>query len=226
MQKSSLSTLETPIEMRSSLYPYVKRVFDVVFSLSFIIIFSPLYLLIALLIKCDSPGPIFYVTTRLGKGGKHITVMKFRTMYVDAEERLMELLKQDSNLKREWDIFQKLKEDPRCTKIGKFLRRTSLDELPQFFNVLKGDLSVVGPRPHFIFELEKKKESPLQPHAHKILSIKPGITCIWQTSGRSHLSYEDRVKLDCLYAEKYSFALDLYLIIKTIPSLLFSKGAF
>lgn len=224
MDRSSASTL--PSYAPKVFFPRFKRLFDIVFSLSFILILSPIYLLIALLIKLSSKGPIFYVTKRLGKNKKHITVYKFRTMYLDADARLKDLLKKNPKMREEWEVYQKLKSDPRCTPVGKFLRRTSLDEFPQFFNVLKGDLSVVGPRPHFIFELEENKASPLHRYADKILSVKPGITGLWQTSGRSCLAYDDRVELDCLYVDKQAFLFDLYLILKTIPSVLFSKGAF
>jgi len=207
-------------------YPFFKRLFDLLFSLCFIILFSPIYLLIIAFIKLDSKGPIFYVGKRLGKGGGTIKVFKFRTMYVDAEKRLEELLKADPDVRKEWEVFQKIQDDPRCTLIGKFLRKTSLDEFPQFFNVLKGDLSVVGPRPHFIFELKEKENSPLRKYAHLVLAVKPGITGLWQVSGRSRLSYEDRVELDSLYMKKQSFFYDMLVILKTIPIVLFSKGAF
>jgi len=218
------SSVSTPSKSLSSLK--IKRVFDFLFSLIFVLVLSPVYLMIALLIKLDSKGPIFYVTKRLGKDKKHIKIYKFRTMYMDAEKRLQDILENNSEMRKEWEVFQKLRNDPRCTPIGKFLRRTSLDELPQFFNVLEGALSVVGPRPHFIFELEENDNSPLQKHAEKILSVKPGITGLWQTSGRNHLSYDERVQLDCQYVEKQAFFFDLMLIVKTIPSVLFSKGAF
>ncbi len=207
------------------LYPFFKRIFDLLFSLSFILIFFPVYLIIALLIKIDSKGPIFYVGKRLGKEKKHISIFKFRTMYLDAEELLDEMLKKDSKMEKEWGIYQKLQDDPRCTAIGKFLRKTSIDEFPQFFNVLKGDLSVVGPRPHYIYELEEKETSPLKKYAHLILAVKPGITGLWQISGRSHLSYEDRVELDSLYYKKQSFFYDLYVVLRTIPLVLISRGA-
>ena len=207
------------------LYPFFKRLFDLLFSLCFILIFSPIYLLIALLIKLDSKGPIFYVGKRLGKGKKHINIFKFRTMYLDAEKRLDELLRKDRKMEEEWEVYQKLQNDPRCTTVGKFLRKTSLDEFPQFFNVLKGDLSVVGPRPHYIYELEVKENSPLRKYAHLVLAVKPGITGLWQISGRSHLSYEDRVELDSLYYKKQSFFYDLYVVLKTIPLVLISRGA-
>lgn len=218
--------MELILEKRHIFYPFFKRLFDLIFSLCFITLLSPAYILIALLIKLDSKGPIFYVGNRLGRGGKYIKVLKFRTMYVDAEKRLEEMLKADPKMREEWEVFQKLQEDPRCTPIGRFLRRTSLDEFPQFFNVLKGDLSVVGPRPHFIFELEENDHSPLKKYAHLVLAVKPGITGLWQVSGRSRLSYEDRVELDSLYMKKQSFFYDLLVILKTIPIVLFSRGAF
>jgi undecaprenyl-phosphate galactose phosphotransferase len=207
------------------LYPFFKRLFDVLFSLSFIVVFSPLYLLLALLIKWNSKGPVLYIGKRLGKGGKHIEIFKFRTMYIDAEERLKDMLSSDPKMRSEWEVFQKLHNDPRCTYIGKFLRRTSLDEFPQFFNVLKGDLSVVGPRPHYIDELEGKENSPLKKYAHLVLATKPGITGLWQISGRSHLSYEDRVELDSLYFKKQSFFYDIKVVLKTVPLVLISRGA-
>lgn len=207
------------------LYPFLKRLFDVLFSLSFILAFSPIYFLLALLIKCDSRGPILYVGKRLGKGGGYINIFKFRTMYIDAEERLKEMLENNPKMKEEWQVFQKLHDDPRCTRVGKFLRRTSLDEFPQFLNVLLGDLSVVGPRPHYIEELEEKDNSPLKKYAHLVLAVKPGITGLWQISGRSHLSYEDRVELDSLYYKKQSFFYDLKVVLKTIPLVLISRGA-
>lgn len=218
--------METVVPKQTrTLYPFFKRLFDLIFSLSFIIIFSPIYVAITFLIKLDSRGPIFYVGERLGKNGKHIKIYKFRTMYIDAEERLEEMLKNNPQMEEEWNVYQKLQNDPRCTSVGKFLRKTSLDEFPQFFNVLKGDLSVVGPRPHYIYELEGKASSPLKKYAHFVLSVKPGITGLWQISGRSHLSYEDRVELDSLYYKKQSFFYDLYVVLKTIPLVLLSRGA-
>lgn len=218
--------METAMPKQTQIfYPFFKRLFDLVFSLSFLVIFSPVYLTIALLIKLDSRGPIFYVGQRLGRGGRHITIYKFRTMYIDAEERLEEMLKKNPEMEEEWNVYQKLQADPRCTSVGKFLRKTSLDEFPQFFNVLRGDLSVVGPRPHYIYELEGEEESPLKNHAHLVLAVKPGITCLWQVSGRSNLSYADRVALDSLYFEKQSFFYDLYVILKTIPIVFAFKGA-
>ncbi|MEM8727861.1 MAG: sugar transferase [Chlamydiota bacterium] len=218
--------MEMTVQKRTHpFYPFFKRLFDITFSLAFIIAFFPVYLVIILLIKFDSRGPIFYVGKRLGKGKKHIKIYKFRTMHSDAEESLEEALKNNPEMEREWNIYQKLRRDPRRTSVGKFLRKTSLDEFPQFFNVLKGDLSVVGPRPHYIYELEDKERSPLKKYAHYVLSVKPGITGLWQISGRNRLSYRDRVELDSLYCKKQSFFYDLYVILKTIPLVLIARGA-
>lgn len=143
-------------------------------------------------------------------------------MFIDADLRLRQLLQSDPALKEEWENYRKLKDDPRITNIGKWLRKTSLDELPQFWNVIKGDLSVVGPRP--VTEEEIKKY--YGDKAEKILSIRPGITGLWQTSGRNLLSFEERLVLEVNYVDHRSFLLDLKLICKTIPAILFSKGAY
>ncbi|MEM7174359.1 MAG: sugar transferase [Chlamydiota bacterium] len=222
----AVSSVKTVKLRRRSYYPFFKRCFDIVFSLSVLTLLSPLYLFFALVIKWDSKGPIFYKGKRLGKEGKIITIYKFRTMHLDADTQLSDILSRNPKIKAEWTTYQKIKSDPRCTRIGKLLRQTSLDELPQFFCVLKGDLSVVGPRPHYISELKDNPTSPLKYHAATVLSVKPGITSIWQVSGRSQLPYQERVALDCSYVKKQSFLYDLYLIAKTIPTLFLSKGAF
>ena len=200
----------------------VKRAFDIFFSLLVIILGSPLFLGIALAVKFSSRGRILYSHERIGRGGVPFHCYKFRTMYADADERLQEILKNDSEKLNEWQRTHKLKNDPRITPVGCFLRRTSLDELPQFWNVLKGDLSVVGPRPVVHAEIVKH----LGIKAHKILSIRPGLTGIWQVSGRSDTSYSTRVMLDEKYVDSLSFLLDLKLIAKTIPSMIYSKGAY
>ncbi|PIS00874.1 MAG: exopolysaccharide biosynthesis protein [Chlamydiae bacterium CG10_big_fil_rev_8_21_14_0_10_35_9] len=200
----------------------VKRLFDICFSFLVLSVGLPFYILISLIIFASSPGPIFYVQPRVGRKGKIIKCFKFRTMCINAEEKLKKILESDAALKEEYNKFRKLKNDPRVFSFGKFLRKTSLDELPQFFNVLLGDLSVVGPRPAMPSEVEKFFKN----RAEKILSIRPGITGIWQTSGRNNLSFEDRVKLDEIYVDSQSFKKDMELIIKTIPMLFFSKGAY
>ena len=199
-----------------------KRIFDVLFSLGAMIFFLPMGLIAALCIKLTSPGPIFYSSKRVGKDGHPIYCWKFRTMVQDADKKLQELLKANPKLQQEWDTYYKLKDDPRISTIGKILRKTSLDELPQFYNVLKGDLSVVGPRPVTQEEIEKYFGSK----ASKILSVRPGLTGIWQTSGRSLLTFEERIQLEESYIDRQSLSLDLRIICKTIPAMFSSKGAF
>ncbi|NGX34930.1 MAG: UDP-glucose:undecaprenyl-phosphate glucose-1-phosphate transferase [Candidatus Anoxychlamydiales bacterium] len=216
------------------LYPFKhkpsKRIFDILFSLFILIVFSPVYLIITMLIAFTSEGPIFYISERIGRGGKTIKCIKFRTMYKKADSLLHKLLKQNDILKYEWKKFQKLRNDPRITPLGRFLRKTSLDELPQFINVLKGDLSIVGPRPFALigkkenFQIEIKRY--LGNKTEKILSMRPGITGIWQVSGRSEITIEERLKMEEKYIDNQSFLLDLYLILKTIPKMFFSKGAY
>lgn len=201
----------------------VKRLFDIIFSLLCLILGAPLYLLIALLIFVTSPGKVIYAQERVGRGGKPFRCYKFRSMYPNADQRLNDLLNENANLKEEWEKSFKLKKDPRITSFGLFLRKTSLDELPQFWNVLKGDLSLVGPRPVVREEIEKFYCIK----AYKILSIRPGLTGPWQVSERSNISsYEQRIALDEFYIENQSFLLDLKLICKTIPAMLSSKGAY
>ena len=199
-----------------------KRIFDIIFSFAALLFFLPFAVVIGLLIKLSSPGPIFYKCRRVGKDGKIIECWKFRTMCLNAEERLREILAKNPQMKKEWDTYFKLKDDPRISGIGKFLRKTSMDELPQFVNVFKGDLSVVGPRP--VTEEEVKKY--FRDKANKILSVRPGLTGIWQTSGRNLLTFDERIQLEEQYIYKQSFLLDLSIICKTIPHLFFAKGAF
>ncbi len=208
-----------------SLHDCLKRCFDILLSCCVLIFGSPLFLIIALIIKFTSEGPIFYCSLRLGRDGKLFKFWKFRSMYKDANQKLEQLLKEEPELRKEWKVYFKLKNDPRVIPFGKFLRKTSLDEFPQFWNVLKGELSIVGPRPYLPNELDAIKKIA-GPNVRKMLSVRPGLTGIWQTSGRSHLTFEQRVKLDLAYIGSRSFLFDLRLIAKTIPVLLFPKGAF
>lgn len=200
----------------------LKRIFDVVFSIAVLLIGMPLFVIIAIAIKLTSSGSILYFHERIGRGGIPFKCYKFRTMYADADQRLKNILKNNPKKHHEWQKTHKLKDDPRVTRFGAFLRRTSLDELPQFWNVLIGDLSVVGPRPVVKDEIVKHFGFK----AYKILSIRPGLTGIWQVTGRSNTSYAKRIFLDELYVDTRSFLLDIKLIAKTIPSMITTKGAY
>lgn len=199
-----------------------KRGFDILFSLLVLTIGLPIFFVIFLLIKFTSRGKGIYSHERVGRGGKSFQCYKFRTMHPDADQRLKALLSTQPQLRGEWEQKQKLSTDPRITPVGKFLRKTSLDELPQFWNVLKGDLSIVGPRP--VVESELAKHFGVK--AGKILSIRPGLTGLWQVSGRSDTSYAKRIELDEQYVDNHSPILDLKLIFKTIPTMINTKGAY
>jgi lipopolysaccharide/colanic/teichoic acid biosynthesis glycosyltransferase len=196
----------------------LKRLFDIFFSLTVLVLFSPVYLLIALLIVLSSSGSIFYVQERVGKNYKRFGCIKFRTMVPNADEMLLEMLRTSPHLRQEFEANFKLKYDPRITWIGHLLRITSLDEFPQFWNVLMGDMSVVGPRPLVVEELPKYGT-----HIDAILTIRPGITGLWQVSGRNDIPYPQRVRIDLYYANFRTFWLDLWIIIKTIGVVVFPK---
>ncbi|MDP3479077.1 MAG: sugar transferase [Desulfoprunum sp.] len=200
-----------------------KRGFDVIFSLLILICTLPLSLIIALLIKLDDGGPIFFRHRRITTMGKEFDCLKFRTMRVGADRELKKILAENPHLKEEWDRAYKLKNDPRITRIGRFLRRTSLDEFPQFFNVLKGDMSVVGARPIVGGELQDfYKES-----AGRYCSMKPGITGPWQVGRRSDVeSYDERIEMDDWYILNFSLWNDLKIIVKTIISMIKGNGAY
>ncbi len=204
-------------------YILFKSLFDIFFSLSVIIIGSPLFLLIALLIKLSSRGPIFYYHRRVGKNFRPFYCIKFRTMHPEADDILENLLDKNDDIRQEFNKTHKLRNDPRITKIGKFLRKTSLDELPQFLNVLRLEMSVIGPRPIVEKEIDKYGNQ-----IKKVLSINPGITGLWQVSGRNNLSYKKRVYLDALYVDSFNFLMDIRIIIRTFGVLLFpmDRGAY
>lgn len=198
----------------------LKRIIDYSLSIILLPIVVPLMLVIALVIKIDSPGPVFFYHERIGKGGKKFKCIKFRTMFIDADERLKKILEEDEEKKREWETFRKLKNDPRITRVGKFLRKTSLDELPQIINVLKGDMSFVGPRPVTKEELEQYYGK----FKDYYLSVYPGITGLWQVSGRNKLSYRERVYLDVWYVLNWSIWLDLVILVKTVKEIFKPSG--
>ncbi len=200
----------------------IKRLFDVCFSLGALLLFSPLFLVCMIAVKFSSPGAVFYSHSRVGCKGKMFGCFKFRTMYVDADAKLEPLLASNPMLREEWRTYFKLKDDPRITPVGKFLRKTSLDELPQIWNVFRGDMSVVGPRPltqHEVTYYLKEK-------AGKILSVRPGLTTLWITQGRNRLSLEERIELEEYYVNHRTFWLDLKLIFQTAFQMIFPKGAY
>jgi Undecaprenyl-phosphate galactose phosphotransferase WbaP len=198
---------------------FFKRLFDILFSLSVLILFAPVYLLLALSIALSSSGPIFYVQERVGKNRKMFYCLKFRTMVENADDILLEIMEKSPHLRQEFEDNFKLKQDPRITWIGRFLRMTSLDEFPQFWNVLKGDMSVVGPRPLVEEELPRYGG-----HINKILTIRPGITGLWQVSGRNDIPYPRRVQIDLYYANDKNLWMDMWIVFKTIGVVIFPKN--
>lgn len=201
------------------IYLSIKRSFDVMASLFALIVLSPIFLLIMALISLESKGNPIYKQKRIGKNGKYFYIYKFRTMYIDSQERLKELLK-DPKIKKEWDENFKLSNDPRVTKVGRILRKTSLDELPQLLNIFNGTMSIVGPRP--IIDGEIEKYGLLK---NKFLSVTPGLTGWWACNGRSQLDYNERIRLELYYVNHQSLKLDIKCLYKTAISVLKREGA-
>jgi len=201
----------------------IKRAGDIVFALTVLSVGSPLLFLIALMVKITSRGSVFYSQRRIGRGYKGFGCLKFRTMRKGADQMLLQLLERDPLLREEFERDFKLKRDPRITPLGRFLRRTSLDELPQLLNILKGQMSVVGPRPIVWDELERYGRQ-----MDLVLSVRPGLTGLWQVSGRNNLPYETRVRLDLYYVRHRTFWLDLRIILRTIGVVLLpmDRGAY
>jgi exopolysaccharide production protein ExoY len=195
-------------------------VLDIIIAAVALLFFLPLLLLVALAIKLADPGPVFFRQNRIGLGGKTFGCWKFRTMVVDAEQRLAAILATDPEAAREWEESQKLTNDPRVTWLGNFLRRSSLDEVPQFFNVLMGEMSIVGPRP--IVETEAARYGQ---HFALYCLVRPGITGLWQISGRSDVRYFERVLMDVRYVSSRSMMRDLKIIVLTVPSVLAARGS-
>ena len=196
--------------------------FNYVLALVLLPILLPIIAILAFMIKKESPGPVFFAHNRIGKNGKVIPTLKFRSMYSDAAQRLKKLLAEDEEVKAEWEKNFKLKEDPRVTRVGAFLRKTSLDELPQIFNVLKGEMNFVGPRPVIQQEIDQYYKE----NAKYYFMVKPGITGLWQVSGRSDTDYDFRVKTDKWYVINWSLWLDIVILFKTIKTVLFREGAY
>ena len=220
--QEDIFALELKNNLANSLNYFLKRTIDYLLSLVLFFLTIPLFIFITILIKITSKGPVIFSQERIGKGGKTFRCYKFRTMYEDAEEKLKQVLETNPGAKAEWETKYKLTNDPRVTPIGKFLRKTSLDELPQIFNVLKGEMSLIGPRPVTKEELDKYYKE----NAKLYCLIPPGITGLWQVSGRSNLTYEERVSLDCWYIRNWSLWLDLVILLKTVKVVLKGEGAY
>lgn len=198
-----------------------KRAFDIAIILCSLPLTLPVCLITALLVKITSPGPVLYGHKRVGFNGKEFKCWKFRSMYIDADKQLAKILKENPEMKKQWERERKLENDPRVTPFGKFIRKTSLDELPQLINIFVGQMSFVGPRPVMQDELERYGKK-----ADYILSVLPGLSGMWQTSGRSDTAYEDRVVLDAYYIQNWSVWLDIWILIKTVWVVLAGKGAY
>lgn len=199
------------------IYDFVKRVFDIVWSLIGLIVLSPVFIILSILVKTTSEGPVFFAHKRVGKGGKTIKIYKFRSMVTNAEELIKQFTPEQ---KAEYEKNFKLENDPRVTKVGKFMRKTSLDELPQLINILKGDISVVGPRP--VMDVETKIYGN---YRNMLLSVKPGLTGFWAANGRSHTTYTRRRAMEIYYVKNRSVLLDLKIIFKTFISVFKRVGA-
>ena len=201
----------------SSLYLFLKRTLDIILSSIALVIFSPIFLLLILIIRLDSKGPALFGHKRIGKNGKEISVYKFRSMVINAQEVLENFTPEQ---KAEFEKNFKLENDPRITRVGNFLRKTSLDELPQLVNILKGDMSIVGPRPIVKAEINKYGK-----FASKLFSVTPGLTGHWQANGRSDTTYEERVQMDMFYIDNRNLALDIKIIFQTVASVIKKEGA-
>lgn len=199
------------------MYRIVKRILSILCSVISIIVLSPLFIIISLVVKISSKGSVFFIHERIGFQGKKFKLIKFRTMVDNAEDMIAAFTPEQ---KKEWEENFKLKDDPRITKIGKFLRKTSLDELPQLINILKGDMSFVGPRPIVEDELSWYGDNK-----EKLLSVKPGLTGWWAVNGRSDVPYPERCDLELYYVDHFSFGLDLKIIVKTFGAIIKKDGA-
>lgn len=212
---------EYPISGRGAGRSETVGVFDLVLAAALLVFFAPVMIVVAALVYLQDGGPVFFAHRRLGYGGRTFPCLKFRSMAVDAEARLGHLLEQSAEARAEWAQDHKLKNDPRITPLGGFLRRSSLDELPQLFNVLRGEMRFVGPRP-----IVQAEVAHYGRRIHDYCSVKPGITGLWQVSGRSDLSYRRRVAIDSLYARARTAKLDFKILAMTLPAVLLKRGSY
>lgn len=210
------------ISVRNILYDFFKRIIDIIGGLVGVILLIPITLCvyIARVIKKENDGPLFYEQLRIGKNGKEFRFYKFRTMVMNADEKLEEYLEQNEEARKEYEKYKKLKHDPRITGLGEFLRKTSIDEFPQFINVLKGNMSLVGPRPYLHREIKDMGDN-----YHTIISVKPGLTGYWQVNGRSDRKFKERTKMDVEYIRDRNLWFDIKILIKTVLNIFIKEGA-
>lgn len=198
-----------------------KRLVDIIGSIIGIIFLIPLSISIKIAnIKAKDHGPLFYKQKRIGKNGKEFTLYKYRSMVMNADEKLYEYLEENEEAREEYSTYKKLKNDPRVTKVGHFIRNTSIDEFPQFINVLKGNMSLVGPRPYL-----PREKNDMGSLYHTVIQSKPGITGMWQVSGRSEINFEDRMRMDVEYYYNWSLKIDIKILLKTIKKVIQKEGA-
>ena len=219
IQQTSTQTIGLERD-RKALFPIAKRALDILGAGIGLVLLSPFFLIVALLVRADG-GPAFFAHQRVGRGGKLFGCLKFRSMVIDSQTRLEALLASDPAARAEWEATRKLKNDPRITPIGRFLRSTSLDELPQLINVLRGEMSLVGPRPVQEAEIDRYYGAS----AAHYMAVRPGITGLWQVSGRSETSYESRVALDVAYVSRPSLLADLSILLRTPVAVVSRRGA-
>ena len=199
-------------------YERAKRLLDITTTGVGLALLAPLFALVAIAIRLDSPGPVLFPQSRVGKNGRTFRCWKFRSMFVDAEARKAALMAENEMA---GGVIFKMKRDPRITRVGRFIRKASIDELPQLWNVFTGDMSLVGPRPAVPSEVAQ-----YTPYERQRLAVKPGITCFWQVSGRSNLPFDEQVRLDIHYAQVRSLWVDITLLLRTVPAVLFARGAY
>lgn len=213
MNEGSIAVAES-MSVTSSIYLFVKRVFDLIISSVLLITLSPLFLIIVIAIRLDSKGKAIYTQTRIGQNGKTFKLYKFRSMVLDADKVLFELLEKNPEMKMEYDIHKKLVHDPRVTRVGKIIRKLSLDELPQLLNVFNGEMSLIGNRPYLEREIKDMGR-----YYEDIVKTKPGITGYWQVNGRSKTTFKSRCKMEADYSKKASLKLDMQIFLKTFKVL-------
>ena len=202
---------------KSTVYKLIKRFMDVLLSAAALLVLSPVFLITAVVIKCEDRGPVFFVQQRAGKDMKPFSIYKFRSMYVNADEKMAEMMKHNEQTGHAF----KIKDDPRITRAGKVIRRFSIDELPQLINIIKGDMSIVGPRPILTFQMEE-----CSPYERQRLVVRPGLTCYWQIGGRADVTWEEWVELDLDYIEDMGLWTDFKMIARTVPVVFRGDGAY